>query len=100
MRRSYAVLPLIAVLAASATVGTTAHALPIVNGGRETQPAKSAAIPAEWQNVCRERLFVRKDWKKRTFFLLAPVCTSVWISRRFFSNGRYFADPDFTIPIN
>ncbi|MBS9476492.1 hypothetical protein [Ancylobacter radicis] len=52
-----------------------------------------------WQNVCRERTYLRRDRNGRTVMLQAPSCTPVWIGRRYFANGRYYADPTFTTPI-
>lgn len=65
-------------------------------------PPASVAMPGGtgWTTICRERISVRSDQHGRPVRVLVPGCNLVWIGRRYFHNGSYYADPTFTTPIN
>lgn len=96
MRCSYLV---VAVVLSYGALGTAADAVPAART-IHSAPDRTLLTPVSWQNVCRERVFLRRDRAGRTVAVQAPVCTPVWISRRYFANGRYYADPTFTVPID
>ncbi|ADH88944.1 hypothetical protein Snov_1639 [Ancylobacter novellus DSM 506] len=58
-------------------------------------PVASSTGHVGWTNVCRERSVVRRDALGRTVYLQVPMCNMVWIGRRYFHNGNYYADPTF-----
>lgn len=53
-----------------------------------------------WMNICRERVAVRSDIRGHAVRVVVPSCNMVWVGRRYFYNGNYYADPTFTTPIN
>lgn len=95
-------MPKVRMIAASACAlvasGVPLQAAPAVKAV-DTSVSQMEAVPVEWQNVCRERVFLRRDHNGRLVAVQAPSCTQVWIGRRYFSNGRYYADPSFATPI-
>lgn len=53
-----------------------------------------------WMNICRERVAVRSDGRGHAVRVVVPSCNMVWVGRRYFLNGSYYADSTFTTPIN
>ncbi|QIB35897.1 hypothetical protein [Ancylobacter pratisalsi] len=52
-----------------------------------------------WQNICRERIIIRRDRDGRLVTFQAPSCSLVWISKRYYANGTYYADQTLLQPI-
>lgn len=96
-------MPRVGMIAAGACAlvgfGMPLQAAPATNAF-DLGTARVKVVPVEWQNVCRERVFLRRDHNGRLVAVQGPSCTQVWIGRRYFSNGRYYADPGFATPIN
>ncbi len=92
-------------LAVSSVVGlaalTTAQASPIGTGTGSVNAAASTAqiLPVQWQNVCRERQIFRRDARGRLLQYQMPMCTEVWVGRRYLRDGIYYADPGFLAPL-
>lgn len=95
--RRYAIV--IAAAAACLAFSAPARAFPAISADMGDADGPQVTNVA-WQNVCRERMFMRRDRAGRLVALQAPVCLPVWVSRRYFSNGRYYADPGFTVPLD
>jgi hypothetical protein len=80
---------------------TSAQASPIGAGAgsvRATAPT-AQILPVQWQNVCRERQIFRRDARGRILQYQMPMCTEVWVGRRYFRDGVYYADPGFLAPL-
>ena len=48
-----------------------------------------------WQNVCRDRVITRRVSATQVQTYQIPLCTMVWVGKRYFRDGHYFADPNF-----
>lgn len=93
----------IASLAVAAGLGLTtaasAQASTIGAGSVRAMAPTAQVLPVQWQNVCRERIIIRRDARGRILQYQLPMCTSVWIGRRYFRDGQYYADPSFLAPL-
>lgn len=69
-----------------------------VGNVRTIVPA-AQVLPVQWQNVCRERIIIRRDARGRIQQYQLPMCTPVWVGRRYFRDGLYYADPSFLAPL-
>lgn len=78
---------------------TSAQASTIGAGSVRAVAPTAQVLPVEWQNVCRERLIIRRDARGRIQQYQLPMCTSVWVGRRYFRDGLYYADPSFLAPL-
>lgn len=99
MTRSLTSLAVSSVLGLAAL--TSVQASPIAVGAGRVNAATPTAqvLPVQWQNVCRERPIFRRDARGRILLYQMPMCTEVWVGRRYFRDGVYYADPGFMAPL-
>ncbi|WP_454684850.1 hypothetical protein [Ancylobacter moscoviensis] len=64
------------------------------------QEPREPQVSTGWMNVCRERPVIRQGWRGQPVQVQVPMCNMVWVGKRYFHNGNYYADPNFMTPLN
>lgn len=93
MRR---IVMLPAALSTFALAGTALAASPETDAGAGID---APVVNSTWMNVCREKSALRRDARGRLVVVQVPRCNMVWVGKRYFFNGNYYADPNFVLPL-